>query len=89
MHAVKADICYIICTMTKLLKQAVAKLSKLPQERQNELARMLIDVAASDLQPYRFTNDERAAIDEAMTEIERGEFASEKDVAVAWERFGL
>ena len=36
--------------MTKLLKEAIQKLSKLPAGRQDELARMLIDVAASDLQ---------------------------------------
>jgi hypothetical protein len=35
--------------MTKMLKQAVEKLSQLPDERQDELARMLIDVAADDL----------------------------------------
>jgi hypothetical protein len=39
---------YFVC-MTKMLKQAVEKLSQLPDERQDELARMLIDVAANDL----------------------------------------
>ena len=34
--------------MTKLLEEAVQKLSHLPKGRRDELARMLIDVAAKD-----------------------------------------
>jgi len=75
--------------MTKLLEEAVEKLSLLPKGRQDELARMLIDVAASDLQPYQFTTEERAGIEEAMAQAHRGEFASDKDVAAMWNRFGL
>lgn len=75
--------------MTKLLKEAVEKLSQLPEGRQNELARMLIDVAASDLHPYTFTDEERAGIKEAIAEADRGEFASDAGVAALWKRFGL
>lgn len=75
--------------MTKLLKEAVEKVSQLPQERQDELARMLIDVAASDLSPYRFNEAERAAIEEGIAQADRGEFASDAEVAGMWTRFGL
>ncbi len=75
--------------MTKLLEEAVEKLSQLPEERQNELARMLIDVAAQDLSPYQLTDDERTAIEEALAQAERGEFASDAEVAAMWERFGI
>ena len=50
--------------MTKLLQDAIEKLKELPEERQDELARMLIDVAADDLHPYRLT-------DEQVAEVER------------------
>jgi predicted transcriptional regulator len=75
--------------MTKLLEEAVEKLSLLPKGRQDELARMLIDVAASDLHPYQLTDKERAAIDEALAQADRGEFASDEEVAAMWRRWSL
>ncbi|MDP3646128.1 MAG: hypothetical protein Q8R25_03500 [bacterium] len=75
--------------MTKLLEEAIEKLSQLPKERQNELAKMLIETAALDLQPYKFTVEERVAVEESLAQTERGEFASNEDVAAVWKRFGL
>jgi hypothetical protein len=75
--------------MTKLLEEAVEKLSQLPKGRQDELARMLIDVAASDLHPYQLNDKERVAIDDALAQADRGEFASDEQVAAMWERWGL
>jgi predicted transcriptional regulator len=79
----------IMRIMTKLLEKAVEKLLQLPEGRQDELARMLIDVAASDLHPYQLTDEERAAVDEGLAQAERGEFATDKEVAAMWQRFGL
>lgn len=75
--------------MTKLLEEAVEKLSRLPEARQNELAQMLIDVAAADLSPYQLTEEERAAVVEGLAQAERGEFASDEEVAALWKHFGL
>lgn len=75
--------------MTKLLQEAMEKLSQLPDGRQDELARMLIDVAASDLQPYQLTDEQLAAVDEALAQADRGEFATDEEIAEVWKRFGL
>jgi predicted transcriptional regulator len=75
--------------MTKLLTEAMEKLAQLPEGRQDELARMLIDVAASDLSPYQLTDEERAAVEEGLAQAERGEFATDEEVAAMWKRFGL
>ena len=75
--------------MTQLLEKAVGKLALLPEERQDELARMLIDVAAQDLHPYTFTPAERFAVEEGLAQAERGEFATDEEVASMWERFGV
>lgn len=75
--------------MTKLLEEAVKKLAQLPAGRQNELARMLIDVAAGDLHPYALSEDEQDAVDEALAQANRGEFASEEDVTAMWNRFAV
>ena len=79
----------ILRRMTQLLEEAVEKLSQLPEGRQDELARMLIDVAADDLHPYQLTNDERAAVEEGLAQAKRGEFASDEQVAAMWKHWGL
>jgi predicted transcriptional regulator len=79
----------ILSVMTKLLEESVEKLSQLPEGRQDELARMLIDVAADDLHPYQLTNDELAAVEEGLAQAKRGEFASDEQVAAMWKRWGL
>ena len=75
--------------MTKLLTRAIKKLSQLPEKRQDELASMLIDVAAQDLHPYQFTKEERKEIEAALREAKRGKFATDDEVAAMWRRFGL
>ena len=75
--------------MTKLMQEAMKKLSQLPEGRQNELAEMLIDVAASDLSPYQLTPKERAAVKEGIAQADRGEFATDEEVAQMWKGFGL
>jgi len=65
------------------------KLSLLPEERQNELGKMLIDVAAEDLHPYVLSDDERAAIEESLAQAQQGAYATDEEVAAMWRRFGL
>ena len=50
---------------------------------------MFIDVAASDLSPYKFTAEELQEVEEAMAQADRSEFASDEEVAAMWKRFGL
>jgi predicted transcriptional regulator len=75
--------------MTKALKEAIEKLKQLPKGRQDELARMLIDVAASDLSPYQLTDAQAAVIEERLAAADHGEIASDEEVAAMWKRFGL
>ena len=55
----------------------------------DELARMLIDVAANDLSPYQISDEDKAAIEEGMAQADQGKFASDEEVASMWKRFGL
>ena len=75
--------------MTKLLQDALEQVKRLPEERQNELAEMLITAAESDLHPYRLNAQERGAVGEAQSQVARGEFASDTEMAALWKRFGL
>lgn len=75
--------------MTKMLDTAVAKLRQLSPEEQDRVAQFLLhlaDTAAGD--DYRFTLGERAAIKEALAQIDRGELASEEEVAALWKKCG-
>ncbi len=72
--------------MTKLLDDAVAVVRRLPSERQNEIAAAILGLAEDD--EDEIDPDHRAAIDEGLTQIERGEYASDDEVAAAYRLFG-
>ena len=73
--------------MTKLIEQAVAAVSRLPQETQDDLARLLLALAEGATSPL--TRDEGAAIAEAEAEIARGERVPPETVAAFWRAQGL
>ena len=61
--------------MTRLLEQAFDKVAALPDAQQDELARVMLQLAGVDQPPLQLTADEEADLAEADAEIERGEFA--------------
>ncbi|MCQ8780610.1 hypothetical protein [Mangrovibrevibacter kandeliae] len=73
--------------MTELLRQAIDRLRVLPAERQDEYARVLLRLAGADDQAYELTADELADLAEADTEVARGEFASDREVAAVFSKF--
>ena len=74
--------------MTTLLEHAIEKVRRLPAERQNDAAQLLIGMA-EDQSQYLLTEAERADVRTALSEIERGEFATEKQMADLWKKCGL
>ena len=68
--------------MTKLLEQAIAAMSQLPPETQDDLARFIIALAAGA--PNPLTTDEAAAIAEAEAEIGRGERVAPETIQAFW-----
>ena len=66
--------------MTKLLERAVDSLRALPPELQDELARLLLQVAGEEQPVIRLTAEERADLAEADAEISRGEFATDEQM---------
>ena len=66
--------------MTKLLEHAVDTVRGLPAEVQDELARLLLQVAGEEQPVIRLTAEERADLAEADAEIARGEFATDEQV---------
>jgi predicted transcriptional regulator len=67
--------------MTKLLDEAIAKVRKLPEKDQDELAIALLSMAGADAAAMPFDDATRAAIREGLAQAERGEFVSDELVA--------
>jgi hypothetical protein len=73
--------------MTKLVEQAVAAISKLPPETQDDLARLMLALASAS--PTPLTPEEAAVIAEAEAEIARGERVPPETVQEFWRAHGL
>jgi hypothetical protein len=71
--------------MTRLLEQAVATVSALPDEVQDEVARMLLAFAGIEQPPIQLTPEEEAD----LAEIERGELATDEEVRAMWAKYDL
>ena len=66
--------------MTKLLEHAVDRVRTLPPEVQDELARLLLQVAGEEQPVILLTSEERAELAKADAEIARGEFATNEQM---------
>jgi predicted transcriptional regulator len=73
--------------MTTLLDKAISKLRTLPKERQDELAEVILDLAEEA--HYTLTRAQMAEVRAAIEEVDRGEFATERELAELWKKFGL
>jgi predicted transcriptional regulator len=58
-----------------------------PEERQEDAARVLLAMESEDNGVYRLTDEERAEIRTALAEVERGEVASDEEVAAVFDRY--
>ena len=74
--------------MTKLLDQAIEAVRVLPPEEQDDLARLLLQLARDDAQPAALSHDERGAILRSKDAAARGELASD-EVRATWAKHGL
>jgi hypothetical protein len=68
--------------VTKLVQQAVAAISQLPPETQDDLARLMLALAEGA--PAPLTPNETAAISEAEAEIIRGERVPPETIHAFW-----
>ena len=75
--------------MTKLLRQAIAKVQMLPEEDQDALAALLLSVTKADGSAVPLDDETRAAIREGLAQAERGEFVPDDVVAESDKRHGI
>jgi hypothetical protein len=72
--------------VTKLVEKAVAAISQLPPETQDDLARLMIALAEG---APTLTSDEAVAIAEAEAEISRGERVPPETIKAFWRAHGV
>ena len=75
--------------MTKLFEQAVETVRTLPAEMQDELARMLLQLAGQDQPVIQLTPEEEASFEESLAQEQRGEFATDEQLRAIWTKHGL
>jgi predicted transcriptional regulator len=76
--------------MTTLFDQAVETVRSLPAERQDEIARLLLEIAGEDnASVVQLTPDEEMSLDESMAQAARGEFATDEEIRAIWAKHGL
>ena len=75
--------------MTKLLEQAVETVRGLPPEIQDELARMLLQLAGEDQPLFQLSPEEEASLGESLTQADSGQFATDEQVRAIWAKHNL
>ncbi len=72
--------------MTTLLDQGIQAIRELPAERQDLAGELLLTLAASAPR-CELTAEQVEDLKLAIEQADRGEFASDEDVAKAWQKF--
>jgi hypothetical protein len=77
-------------SMTKLLDQALAAARALPADAQDDIARIVLQLAGSEESTVvELSAEERSAIAASKAAAGRGEFATDEQVRSAWAKHGL
>ena len=80
----------IMPAMTKLLDQALEAVRLLPPDDQDEIARIIMQLAGSGPPAgVSLSPEERHAIERSRRAAERGQFATDEEVRAVWAKHGL
>jgi predicted transcriptional regulator len=75
--------------MTKLLDQGIEAVRALPKDRQDVAGELLLAIAGQDEPSHRLTAEQIEEVKLAIAEADRGEFATDEEMAALWKRCGL
>ncbi len=73
--------------MTKLFLKGIEAVQALPPERQDLAGELLLMLA--DQREYQLMPEQLEDLKLSLAEAERGEFATDEQVAAMWKQFGL
>jgi predicted transcriptional regulator len=69
------------------VKMMLSRVERWPEEDQDELAQVALEIEARRHGVYHATPDELNAIDEALAAVARGEIASDEEVAAVFAKY--
>jgi hypothetical protein len=72
--------------MTKLLEKGIEAIRNLPADRQDMAGELLLSLAKTE-PDYRLTAEQIEDVKLALAEAERGEFATDREMAETWKKF--
>jgi hypothetical protein len=75
--------------MTKLLERAIEKVRDLPADDQDALASAILSITGEDMAVVHLDAETRAAVEEGLGQVERGEFVPDEVLAEADKRRGI
>ena len=75
--------------MTKVLEDVIEKVRRLPEDRQAYVAEVLEQIVANDGDLFVVPEEHRSAVLEGLEQAERGEFATDQEMAALWKKCGL
>jgi hypothetical protein len=73
--------------MTKLLLKGIKAVQALPPDRQDLAGEMLLSLATEP--QYELSPEQLEDLKLSIAEADRGEFATDEEVAEMWKKFGL
>ena len=75
--------------MNPSTKHVLEQVASWPQEDQDELAEYAREIQARRTGVYVMSDEERAAVEEGLQQVQRGEFVSEEEMGSFWKRVGV
>ena len=74
--------------MTQFLEMAVDAVRRLAPEKQDQAARAIIDIVnGAEEDVYILSSEEKAALDISLAQADRGEFATDEEVAEIFAKY--
>lgn len=74
--------------MNQLLKKAMTAVEALPPEEQEDIARLVLSLANKDMEAEDIDPSHLPSVLTGLSQADRGEFASDDEVAATFRRFG-
>jgi hypothetical protein len=75
--------------MSPSIKKILERVSTWPEEEQEALAEFAAEIEARRTGVYVMNDSERAAVNEGLQQIRRGDLISEREMEPFWKRFGV
>ena len=75
--------------MTTLFDLAIETVRLLPPEKQDEIARLMLEMAEESETLHILSSDDLEGLRPSLEQAKKREFAEESEVRAAWSRHGL